>query len=243
MEKFYFHAKVGKYKRNLRRAVIIVTIPVFMMCVFCSIVIVLNFIPDLIPMMLLIIAFGVLVAMVFTFAAVYIADKLARRHTRFTYFDIVPDGMVYSEYAGEFKQYGKRIILRRLYYIPFKSLESIARDEKQSPHDITFHGEIREYLEDSNRLGYHISEDGTLYFDTVPLNTRYYKTLSKLTIRNRFGNTRRIEKSARAYWEEFKQLPPKQPFDITKVISIRKRRKLKTSNPLLEAPSFSRNWK
>lgn len=243
MERFYFHARTGKYKRNLRRAVIVVTIPVFMMCVFCAVVIVLNFVPDLIPMMLMIIAFGVLTAMVFTFAAVYIADKLARRHSRFTFFDIVSDGMVYSEYAGEYKHYGKRTVLRRLYYIPFKTLESIDRDEKQSPYDITFSGGIREYLEDSDRLGYHIAEDGTLYFDTLPLNTRYFKQINKLKIHNRFGNTRKIEKSARAYWEAFRQLPPKKPFDITKAISVRRRKKLKTSNALLEAPSFSRNWK
>lgn len=243
MEKYYFHAEVRKYSRKLHRAVIVVITPILTLCIFCAIGIVLDLSSDLIPLMLSIIAFGVLLVMVFTFAAVYITDKLRRRHTHFTFFDIVPDGMVYSEYAGEFVRYGKKIILRRLYYIPFKGLESITRDAKQSPLDITFKGEIREYLEETSRLGYHITEDGELYFDTAVLNTRYFKVIQELNIHSRLGSTRTLEKSARYYWEEFKQLPQKKPFDITKVISVRKRKKLKTSNALLETPSYSRSWK
>lgn len=242
MEKYYFHARVKRYSRNFRRAVIVVVIPIFMMCIFCAIGIVLGFGEEFIPLLLGIIAFGVLTAMIFTFVAAYITEKLTRRHTHFTFFDIVPDGMVYSEYAGEFRRYGKRVILRKLYYIPFKGLEEIIRNEKQSPYEITFRGEIRAYLEESGRLGYHISEDGTLYFDTAVLNSRYYTVMKEFTIHNHFGSTRRLEKSALHYWEEFKNLPPKKPFDISKAISTRKRKKLKTSNALLETPSYSRKW-
>lgn len=242
MERFYFHADVSGYPRKLRRVASVVITPILTMCILCSAYIVLNFDSEFARLMLLIIAFGILVGMVFSFTAVYLTDKYKRRHSRYTFFDIVPSGMVYSEYAGEFTRYGKRIILRRLYYIPFASLESVSRNPK-FPREICFKGEIREYLHETDRLGYHITEDGELVFDTLILNTNYFTTVKELTIRDRLGSTRRLEKSALHYWEEYKQIPDKEPFDITKVIAIRKKKKPKTSNPVLEAPSYSRNWK
>lgn len=243
MERYYFHADVSGYPRRLRRLIIVVIAPILTMCVFCAVNIVLNFSSDLARLMFPIIAFGILTGMVFTFTAVYLTDKYRRRNSRYTFFDIVPDGLVYSEYAGEFTRYGKRVILRRLYYIPFKGLESVSRDGKRFPHDITFKGEIREYFHETNRLGYHITEDGQLVFDALILNTAYFTTVNALTVKNKFGSTRLIERSVLHYWEEFRQIPDKKPFDITKVIGVRRRRKPKTSNPELERPTFSRNWK
>ncbi len=243
MERYYFHAEVGDYPRKLRRTIIVVIAPVLTMCVFCAVNIVLNLSSGFVRLMFPIIAFGILTGMIFTFTAVYLTDKYKRRHSRYTFFDIVPDGLVYSEYAGEFTRYGKRVILRRMYYIPFKKLESVTRDPKRSPREICFKGEIREYFHETDRLGYHITEDGQLVFDTVILNTNYFNTITSFTVRNRLGNTKRLERSILHYWEEFKQIPDKKPFDITKAIGVRRRRKPKTSNPRLEAPSFSRNWK
>lgn len=242
MERYYFHAEVGDYSRKLRRVISVVITPILTMCVFCAVIIFLNLSSDFLRLLLWVIAFGVFTGIVFTFIAVYLTDKYKRRHSRYTFFDILPSGMVYSEYAGEFTRYGKRVILRRLYYIPFKGLESISRDPKKSTRELVIKGEVREYFEETNRLGYHIAESGDLIFDTLILNTNYFKIKNTLTIKEHLGNTKRIELAAMHYWEEFRKIPERPPFDITKAIAVRKRKKLTTSNAKLEAPSFSRKW-
>ncbi len=242
MERYYFHAEVGDYSRKLRRAITVVIAPILTMCVFCAVIIFLNLNSDFLRLLLWVIAFGVLTGMIFAFIAVYVTDKYKRRHSRYTFFDILPSGLVYSEYAGEFTRYGKRVILRKLYYIPFKSLESVSRDPKVSPRRLVIKGEVREYFHETDRLGYHIAENGELIFDTLILNTNYFKIKNTLTIKERLGNTKRIEHAVLYYWEEFKKIPERRPFDITKAIAVRKRKKPTTSNPKLEAPSYSRKW-
>lgn len=241
--KYYFHADVEKYSDRLRRMLTIVLVPLLAICVFSTVNIVLRFGSSFARLLMLIILASVAFGMVFTFAAVYFTDKRRRRHARYTFLDIVPSGVVFSEYAGEFTRYGERIIMRRLYYIPFDKLESVSRNPKEAPHNIKFKGEIRRYYLETGRLGYHITEDNKLEFDTMILNMAYYDTVTEVTVKNRLGNTARLEKSVLCYWEEFKSIPEKKPFDITKYVSERRRHRPKTSNPALEAPSFSRNWK
>lgn len=241
--KYYFHADVEKYSDRLRRMLIIVIAPILAICIFSTVNIVLNFGSDFSRLLMIVIAGSVFLGMVFTFAATYFIDKHRRRHSRYTFFDIIPCGMVFSEYAGEFTRYGEKIIMRRLYYIPFDKLESVSRDPKTAPHNITFKGEIRRYYLETSRLGYHIGEDGKIEFDTAIINGAYFETIPTVTVKNRFGNTKRLEKSILFYWEEFKNIPEKKPFDITQYVTARRKSKPKTSNPALEAPSYSRNWK
>lgn len=243
IEKYYFHADVEKYSDRLRRMLIIVIAPILAVCVFGTANIVLNFGSDFSRLLMIVIAGSIFLGMVFTFAASYIIYKRRIRHSRYTFFDIIPCGMIFSVYAGEFTRYGERKILRRLYYIPFDKLESVSRDPKTAPHNITFKGTIREYFLETERLGYHIDEDGKLEFDTMILNTAYYTEIPSVTVKNRFGNTKRLEKSVLFYWEEFKNIPEKKPFDISQYVTARRRSRPKTSNPALEAPSYSRNWK
>lgn len=242
--KYYFHADVEKYSERLRRMLIIVLMPLLAICVFSTVNIVLRFGSSFSRLLMILIPATVAFGMVFTFVSVYFIDKRRRRHARYTFLDIVPCGVVFSEYAGEFTRYGEKIIMRRLYYIPFDKLESVSRNPKQTPHDIKFKGEIRRYYHRTDRLGYHITEDNKLEFDTMILNTAYFDTISEVTVKNRLGNTARLEKSVLYYLEEFKKIPEKAPFDITKYVSnTRRPRRPKTSNPALEAPTFSRNWK
>lgn len=243
IETYYFHADVQKYSDRLRHMLIVVIAPILAVCVFSTVNIVLNFGSDFSKLLMIVIAGSVFLGMVFTFAATYATDKRRRRHSRYTFFDIIPCGMVFSEYVGEFTRYGERIIMRRLYYIPFDKLESVSRDPKTAPHNITFKGAVREYYLETERLGYHIDEEGRIEFDTVILNGAYYTEIPTVTVKNRFGNTKRLEKSVLFYWEEFKNMPEKKPFDISQYVTARRKAKPKTSNPALEAPSFSRNWK
>ena len=241
--KYYFHADVEKYSDRLRRMLILVIVPILAICVFSTANIVLNFGSDFSKLLMIVIAGSVFFGMVFTFAAAYVIYKCRSRHSRYTFFDIIPCGMIFSEYAGEFTHYDDRIIMRRLYYIPFDKLESVSRDPKTAPHNIRFKGVIREYYLETERLGYHIDEDGKLEFDTGILNMAYFTEVPEVTVKNRFGNTKRLEKSVLYYWEEFKNIPEKKPFDISKYVTARRKHKTKTSNPALEAPSFSRNLK
>ena len=222
---------------------IVVIAPILAVCVFSTVNIVLNFGSDFSKLLMIVIAGSVFFGMVFTFVATYFIDKRRRRHSRYTFFDILPCGMVFSEYAGEFTRYGERIIMRRLYYIPFDKLESVSRDPKTAPHNIIFKGAAHRYYLETERLGYHIDEEGRIEFDTSILNGAYYDEISTVTVKNRFGNTKRLEKSVLFYWEEFKNMPEKKPFDISQYVTARRKSKPKTSNPALEAPSFSRNWK
>ena len=224
---------------------ILVAMSVFAVCTFCTVNIVLNFGSDIVYLLLAVIGGFVFLGMIFAFSAVYITEKQKRRHSKYTYFDFLPKGMVFSDYAGEYVHFGDRIILRRLYYIPFDKLESVSRDAKTAPHNLTFTGEIRCYFQETDRLGYHISEDGNLEFDSADLNTRLFEIIPTLVIKDRFGNTKKLEKSVNFYREQFKNAPEKKPFNISDYVSVQKRKKLHTSNPALEQPreSFSRNWK
>ena len=243
--KYFFHAEVEKYTERLRHAMILVAMSVFAVCTFCTVNIVLNYGSDIVYLLLAVIGGFVLLGMVFAFSAVYMTEKRKRRHSKYTYFDFLPKGMVYSEYAGEYVHFGDRIILRRLYYIPFEKLETVTRDPKTAPHNLTFTGEIREYFQETDRLGYHVTEAGNLEFDSAELNTRLFEERTVLVIKDRFGNTKKLEKSVNYYREQFKNAPEKKPFNISDYVSVQKRRKLHTSNPALEerTVSFSRNWK
>lgn len=241
--KYFFHAEVEKYTRRLKHMMLLAAMSVFAVCAFCTINIVLNFGSEIVYLLLALIGGFVFLGMVFGFSAVYFTEKHKRRHSKYTYFDFLPKGMIFSEYAGEFTRYGEKKILRRLYYIPFEGLISVARDPKTAPHNLTFTGEIRAYFQESDRLGYHIDEDGNLEFDSAELNIRLYEELPSLVVRDRFGNTKRLEKSVNFYLEQYKNTPEKKPFNISDYVSVRKRTKLRTSNAALEEPSFSRKWK
>lgn len=239
----YFHADVTDFSRALRHALTVVVIPLLAVCVFCTVNVVLHYNTGFTKLLVLIIAGSVLFGMIFTFAAVYIIDKKKRRHSRFTFFDILPQGMIFSEYAGEFVRYGELVILRQLCYVPFETFEAVSRDPKKAPHDITIKGNIRRYFFESSRLGYHINDDGLPTFDTAILNIGMYEQLPEITIKKRFGNTKALEAAILFYKERFDNIPEKKPFDISEYVPVRRKPKMHTSNPALEAPSFSRNWK
>lgn len=241
--KTYFHADNSDYSRALKHTLIVTVIPIFAICVFCTVNIVLHYDSTFTKILALIIALSVLFEMIFVFSAVYIIEKKKRRHAKFTYFDILPHCMVYSEYAGEFIRYGERIILRRLYQIPFSAFESVTRDPKKTPRCITINGEIREYFYESDRLGYHIDENDNLVFDTAILNIGMYNTLNSIEIKKRFGNTKELEKVILLHKERFDNIPEKPPFNISDFVPLKRKRRLSTSNAALEAPSFSRKWK
>ncbi len=242
----FFHADTTIYPKRLKMVIIALLMPLAAVCVFCAANIVFNLRADgdksLAELMLRIIAGCVAIGMTACFAGAYIVEKKQRRHARFTYFDILPKGMIYSRYAGEHYLYGERTIYRRLYYIPFSGLTEIKRDPKTAPTAITFTGEIREYFFPSEQLGYHIDEDGELKFDNLELDFRFYKPLDRLRIRYDLGNTKQLERSAQHYLELFRNAPKKREFNIAEHIHQRSKKPLKTSNPLLEAPSFDRKW-
>ena len=239
----YFHADTKVYSDALRHALTVVIIPLLAICIFCTVNIVLYYSAGFAKLLMFIIAGSVLFGMIFTFSAVYIVEKKKRRHARFTFFDILPQGMVFSEYAGEFIRYGERIILRRLYYIPFAGFESVSRDPKKTPRELTVKGDIRRFCFESGRLGYHIGENNEMVFDTAILNMGMYEQLGEVTVKKRFGNTKPLEAAILYYKEKFDNAPEKKPFNISDYVAVRRKPKPKTSNPALEAPSFSRNWK
>lgn len=239
----YFHADVTDYDNALRHALIVVLIPLFAVCVFCTVNIVLHYNWGFTRLLAIIIVGSVFFGMAFTFSAVYIVEKRKRRHARYTFYDILPQGMVFSEYAGEFVRYGERVILRHLYYIPFSELESVSRDPKKTPRELTVTGGIRRYFYESERLGYHVDENGNVVFDCAILNIGMYETVPQFTIKKRFGNTRALKASILHYKEHFDNMPEKKTFNIADFVPVKRKRKSNTSNPMLEAPSFSRNWK
>lgn len=217
--------------------------PIFALCTFCTVNIVINLGEEISAMYLIIAGASVVVGMLTAFIGAYFTDRLIRRHSKYTYFDFLPKGMVFSEYAGEFTRYGKRVILRRLYYIPFETLLGVSRNPKVAPHDIEFKGEARCYIFETDRLGYHIYEDGEPVFDSLELNFGLYETLDKVTVKDRFGNTKMLEKAVNYHWERFKNAPKKKAFNIADYVKAVKKRRPKTSNPALEAPSYTRDWK
>lgn len=246
MKKYFFHADTEKYRRRLKSMLIIVLVPLFMICVFCTVNIVLNLRVDtsmeFVALMLGIIAGCVFMGMTFSFVSAYFTEKLKRRHSKYTYFDIIPGGMVYSLYAGEFTRYGKRIIMRRLFYIPFSGLEEVSRDPKTDPEAISFKGSVREYFLASDELGYHVNEEGEIAFDHPELDTRGYEERNSLVISGRLGRTKALLSSVEFYREQYVNRPEKKPFNIADYVSKKKKRVIHTSNPELEAPSFNRKW-
>lgn len=222
-------------------------VPLCGICVFCAVNILLNFSTgasrDLIRLMAAVIAGCVFLGTVTLFTAAYFCYKLDRRHSRFTYLDILPDGFVFSLYAGEFRDYSERVILRKLYYVPFSGVEDISRDPKNSPFSLTVKGEVRCYLCETDRLGYHVSEDDHMHFDSPELDEKGFEKRDKLVIDGWFGRTKRLEASLRHFLEQYRSIPEKKPFNIADFVPVRKKKRPVTSNPMLEAPSYDRNWK
>lgn len=194
-------------------------------------------------LMAAVIAACVLAGTVTVFLAAYHCYKHCRRHSRFTYLDILPDGFVFSLYAGEFRDYSELVVLRRLYYVPFAGVTEIFRDAKNSPCSVTVRGEVRCYLCESDRLGYHVDEDDHMHFDSPELDERGFERLESLRIDGWFGRTKRLEAALNFYLEQFRSIPEKKPFNIAEHIAVKKRKRPTTSNPLLEAPTYDRNWK
>lgn len=244
--KDYFHADTTIYPKRLKTVIIALLMPLAAVCVFCTANIVFNLRADgdksLVKLMVMIIAGCVATGILSCFAGAYITDKKQRRHARYTYFDILPKGMIYSRYAGEHYLYGERTVYRRIYYIPFAALTAVSRDARSSPTSIRFAGEIREFFFPSDQLGYHIDEDGELCFDNAVLNDRFFAVHDKLSIKEDFGSTRQLERSVEHYVEQFRNAPKKKEFNIAEHIRQKAKKPLKTSNPLLEAPSFDRKW-
>ncbi|MGN0687481.1 MAG: hypothetical protein ACI4KA_05190 [Oscillospiraceae bacterium] len=242
----FFHSDGSIYKRRLKRALITILVPLAAVAVFCTAVILFSFRPGgergIAAIMLYIIVGCVAAGIAACFLGAYTADKKIRRHARYTYFDILPKGMIFSRYAGEHCLYGERTVYRRLYYIPFSGLTEISRAKKTAPHDIVFCGEIRMYLLPSDCLGYHINADGELMFDHPELSERFYTTQQRLVISEDFGNTGLLEAAARHYLEIFRNTPDKKPFNIADYVAQKSKKPLRTSNPLLDAPSFNRKW-
>lgn len=151
---YFFHADTTKYRRRLRGTAIIVLVPLFGVCVFCAVNILLNLgagnSSGILKLMALVIVICVLAGMTTMFAAALLAKKYTARHSRFTYLDILPDGFVFSLYAGEFRNWDDQVILRRLYFVPFSGIEEISRDQKASPCSLTVKGKVRCYFEESS---------------------------------------------------------------------------------------------
>ncbi|MBS7369455.1 MAG: hypothetical protein KIG62_04810 [Oscillospiraceae bacterium] len=244
--KYYFHADTQHYKQRQKSLMITVNVPIIAVCVFCTVNIVLHLADEdkgIVALLFAIIVGSVAAGMICAFATAYFTEKLSRRHSRYTYFDILPDGMIYSEYAGEFVSGGRLEIFRRLYYIPFKGFEGAERGGKSAPCELTLRGDIREYFLPSRSLGYHVTETGETVFDMWELNERGYERRQTLAIKNTLGGTKQLEKSVAYYAEQFRERPEKKPFDISEHIAKKKRAHKTTSNPALEAPSFDRSWK
>lgn len=241
--KYFFHADTEKYRARLKRLLILTVLPILAASAFCTVNIMLNLGTEFALLMLIIICGCVLLGLTVIFPAVYLTHKLSARHGKYTYFDFLPTGMVFSRYAGEYAHWGVRVIFRRLYFIPFETLEQVTRDPKTSPYSLTLKGRIREYFFESDRLGYHITEDGALEFDTFILNENYYSELESLTIKDCFGSTKSLERSVNYYLEQFRGKPDKKPFVIADYVKRRQNPKPRTSNAELEKPSFSRKWR
>lgn len=239
---YFFHADTSRYLRRFKGTVITVAVPLFGICVFCTVNILLNLSPafsqDLLWLLAGVIAGCMLLGMAAVFAAAYITHKYICRHNRFTFLDILPAGFVFSVYAGEFRRYGEQVVLRQLYYVPFSSLQEIIRDGRK----LTVKGEVRVFLYESDRLGYHVNEDGQLMFDSPELNERGFQTMESLEISGWFSSTKRVERSLQAFWEEYRNAPEKKPFNIADHITKKRKKRPQTSNPLLEAPSYDRKW-
>lgn len=246
--KSFFHADTDLYRKRLKSMMITVLVPLAAACVFCTVSIVLRLCAPSydgsFPYFMMYLIIGcVFMGMVSAFAGCYITEKYIRRHSRYTYFDILPCGMVYSVYAGEHTIYEKRVIYRRLYYIPFAGVEEITRDPARAPHSMLIKGEVRCFLLPSDRLGYHIDEEGSISFDSWELNDRGFTELKSLEINDRIGNTKQAVRSALYYLEQFRSAPEKKPFNISDYVTAKKNKpRPKTSNPLLEAPQFDRKW-
>lgn len=242
----YFHADTSGYPRRLKAVLIAVLVPLGAVCIFCAANILFNMRSDgdkgFAQLMVYTIAGCVAAGMLTAFCGAYVTEKKARRHARYTYIDILPKGVIYSRYAGEYHLWGEQVIYRRLYYIPFAKMEEVTRDPKLSPAELTVKGEIRAYLFASDQLGYHIDEDGELTFDRPELNTRHFETLTSLKIGAYFGSSKPIVRALLHYREVFRNAPEKKPFNISEHVTGRPKRPRKTSNPLLDAPSFNRNW-
>ena len=143
---------------------------------------------------------------------------------------------IFSRYAGEYSLRGEKTILRTVYVIPMKTFVSAQYDKKK--HTLSLKGDIREYMGDSETLGYHIKK-GEPDFDRWWLNTNGFKQRNELIIPPIFGSQKNLLRAIKIAKRRFDNIPPPKPYKFKEPDFVRRRPK---ARPMPEGMTFNRNW-
>lgn len=235
----YFHWDPAPSERRRKNMLLCAAAFCAEVCVAAFFVLIFNVCtapdPDVILRMLAVIGGTILAGMLFCLAAGAVFDRRIRRRSRYTYLDIQLRGMVYSAYAREYRVGGVRMIIRDVYYVPFRTLTSAAAEKGA----VVLTGRILHYCTNSANLGYHI-RNGDFEFDRPYLNIGGYTAEERLRIPGVFRSAKRAADTIGAAKRRFDALPPPKPHVFREADHIRRRPRARV---LPESFDYSRSWK
>lgn len=234
----YFHWNPVPSERRRKNLILCAASFCAEVCVAAFFVLIFNVCtaPDrsVIIRMLAVIGGTLLAGMLFCFAAGAAFDRQIRRRSRYTYLDLQLRGMIYSAYAGEYRVGGERMIIRDIYYIPFRSLEGVGTEKRT----VVLTGRFFHYCMNSASLGYHV-RNGDFEFDHPYLNIGGYAVEERVRIPDVFGSARRAADSISGAKRRFDALPAPKPYVFREADYIRRRPRARV---LPESFDYSRDW-
>ncbi len=190
--KEFFHFGTGRYKKRIKYILGLTLLPIFILSVIAVLVILVNlrsyYGAGYFWYTVCFIMGGVLFGILFTWGLVWGVNRYYEKNTRFTFIDVGLGHIVYSKYSGEYIKDGERIVLRRLYVIPLKTLSKLGVNEKSGEVIISCEDiKIRCYHDRDERLLYHFSEDKIL-FESWWYDENGFEEAETLVIPHRFGS-------------------------------------------------------
>ncbi len=181
----FFHPRTKNYTSAYLKASAAVGIVLMLPCILCLIWIIFDFrsLADtrLNVIRLTVIGACIAVWLILSYIFYAAATMKIKRVSRYTYFEIQQSHMVFSQYGGSWKLFGRRTVVRELYIIPFEGTRFTVKNGQ-----LKFSGNIRKYEGDSERMGYHIRR-GEIEFDNWWYNDNGYKELKSFTLPDIFG--------------------------------------------------------
>ncbi len=237
----FFHWNPEKLRRRERKLILVAAALCAEICVAAFFVLIFNVctVPDrgVIFQTLSVICGALLAGLLFCLVTAAVCGRKIRLNSRYTYLDIQLQGLVYSAYAGQYRVAGERIVVRDLYYLPFRALSAVSAEADGKTILLT--GKLRHYCMDSDNLGYHV-RGGDFEFDRPYLNIGGFSEEERLRLPPVFGSTGRVLDSVNAAKKRWSELPAPKPHVFREADYIRLRPKARV---LPESFDYNREWK